>query len=383
MLFYSLDTRFESWDPVNIGYPLQGDKVKNRKAYKTEKFTSGSPETNESLREKVKSGVDLSNLNTSQVTNMKDLFRGAKTIRGDITNWDTSNVTTMENMFRETPNFNQDIGRWNTSKVVDMEDMFQDAWSFNQYIGNWNTSNVRDMNGMFRDAKKFNQDIGNWDTSKVERFATMFQGAESFDQDLSRWCVERVPSKERNFDTGSAFQGKTEKQPQWGKCPRSSLNPPVHPPPNHILLLGSQDGTRWKELDRASLGISAWRNAGWDIEPFPVSSNVRRTPLHSETPYRYFRLVFPASASARPIRLDRWVINATKSSKNPTIPTSFGTSLPDAASVEVGFGENEPSPDFIPTRDQTTKAVEESSLSPWVWILGLILLTVIFAGFVI
>ena len=86
---------------------------------------------------------------------------------GHISLWDTSNVTDMSNMFYDAYNFNQDIGRWNTSNVTDMSLMFNNAYNFNQDIGNWNTSNVTNMSWMFFGAKEFNQDIGGWDTSNV------------------------------------------------------------------------------------------------------------------------------------------------------------------------------------------------------------------------
>ena len=35
------------------------------------------------------------------------------------------------------------ISLWNTSNVTDMSDMFNTAIKFNQYIGGWDTSNVK------------------------------------------------------------------------------------------------------------------------------------------------------------------------------------------------------------------------------------------------
>ena len=80
---------------------------------------------------------------------------------------DTSNVTNMRSMFKSARSFNQPIGNWDTSKVTDMSWMFYKAESFNQPIGNWNTSKVTKMFSMFKDAKSFNQPIGSWDTAKV------------------------------------------------------------------------------------------------------------------------------------------------------------------------------------------------------------------------
>ena len=104
---------------------------------------------------------------TSNVTDMSELFRAAKKFNEDIGNWDTSKVTNMRYMFSYAKEFNQDIGGWNTSKVTNMICMFDSASNFNKDIGGWDMSNVTNMIWMFRGAKKFNQDISLWDTSKV------------------------------------------------------------------------------------------------------------------------------------------------------------------------------------------------------------------------
>ena len=66
------------------------------------------------------------------------------------------------------------IGNWDTSNVTDMSNLFYDAYNFNQDIGNWDTSNVTDMRWMFWSAEKFNGDIGKWDTSNVTDTGNMF-----------------------------------------------------------------------------------------------------------------------------------------------------------------------------------------------------------------
>ena len=51
---------------------------------------------------------------------------------GEISNWDTSNVTDMEAMFSNATSFNQPLNDWNVSNVTNMCYMFHDATSFNQ-----------------------------------------------------------------------------------------------------------------------------------------------------------------------------------------------------------------------------------------------------------
>ena len=131
---------------------------------------------------------------TSHVTNMYGLFDNSISninFNQPIGHWDTSNVTSMREMFRGDRTFNQDIGGWNTSKVTNMFGMFSQT-DFDQDISGWDTSNVVHMTIMFSSNRYFNQPIGGWDTSNVVHMGGMFRGAESFDQDISDWDVSNV-----------------------------------------------------------------------------------------------------------------------------------------------------------------------------------------------
>ena len=134
----------------------------------------------------------IGNWDTSKVTNMSEMFWNARSFNQPIGNWDTSKVTDMHGMFYGADSFNQPIGNWDTSKVTDMTDMFLGARSFNQPIGNWNTSKVKSMAGMFAETVSFNQPIGNWDTSNVTDMGHMFYKAESFNQPIGNWNTSRA-----------------------------------------------------------------------------------------------------------------------------------------------------------------------------------------------
>ena len=54
---------------------------------------------------------------TSKVTNMQGMFRGAAAFDGSPSDWDTSKVTTMFDMFRGATSFDQPLD-WDTSKVT-------------------------------------------------------------------------------------------------------------------------------------------------------------------------------------------------------------------------------------------------------------------------
>ncbi len=94
----------------------------------------------------------------------------AEATYGNISNWDTSCVTDMSDLFRDYTTFNDDISQWDTSNVTNMSRCFSMLLSFNQNIGDWDVSNVTTMmiccsqNGVLG---SFNQHIGDWDVSNV------------------------------------------------------------------------------------------------------------------------------------------------------------------------------------------------------------------------
>ncbi len=103
---------------------------------------------------------DLSKLDTSEITDMSDLFTYSL-FNGDISNWNTSNVTDMTFMFQEAEAFNQDINNWNVSSVTNMNRMFAGAWNFNQALNNWDVSKVTYMIEMFYNARAFKTKFNN------------------------------------------------------------------------------------------------------------------------------------------------------------------------------------------------------------------------------
>jgi hypothetical protein len=59
---------------------------------------------------------NVSNLDTSKMTDMSSFFEGEKEFNEPL-NLDTSNVENMDNMFAGAESFNQDTSAWDVSKV--------------------------------------------------------------------------------------------------------------------------------------------------------------------------------------------------------------------------------------------------------------------------
>ena len=72
--------------------------------------------------------IDLSNFNTSNVTDMHDMFGYTNALSSiDLSRFDTSKVTSMEMMFYHTGVTSLDLSKFDTGNVTNMKSMF--SWS--------------------------------------------------------------------------------------------------------------------------------------------------------------------------------------------------------------------------------------------------------------
>ena len=196
------------------------------------------------LREKVNQASDLTKLVTTRVTDMSNLFAlpdngdrslpkyqiystGSRTTSSytgangginfnhyqstfdqDISNWDTSNVTDMRDMFVNLDFFSADLSNWDVSNVYYFDRMFALMQGGNNGQGSWEifTSETNElavsMEAMYFLTENFNQNISGWATSAVFNMQSMFQAARAFNQDLSNWNVGGVNFC-RDFSSGA------------------------------------------------------------------------------------------------------------------------------------------------------------------------------------
>ena len=122
--------------------------------------------------------IDLSNFDTSKVTNMSNMFLGMSNLTSlNLSNFDTSQVTNMAGMF-----FNilllttLDFSSFNTSKVTSMSNMFNNMPSLTTLdLSSFDTSNVTDMRYMFFSMSNLTTlDLSNFNTSQVTNMNGMF-----------------------------------------------------------------------------------------------------------------------------------------------------------------------------------------------------------------
>ena len=95
------------------------------------------------------------NFDTSNVTDMHDMFSGTKFKELDLTCFNTANVLTTFHMFNNCPNLETlNICSFNTSKTTSMDGMFMNNPSLkNVYVGsNWSTSQANITENLFESS---------------------------------------------------------------------------------------------------------------------------------------------------------------------------------------------------------------------------------------
>ena len=116
--------------------------------------------------------VDIKYLNTSEVTNMADMFIDCgKLTYVDVTGFDTSKVTDMGRMFSCSGITKIDVSNFNTSRVTKMNAMFSTTNLVTLDLSNFDTRNVVDMRLMFSGNLELKTIYvgGLWSTEKLPK----------------------------------------------------------------------------------------------------------------------------------------------------------------------------------------------------------------------
>ena len=80
---------------------------------------------------------------------MNDMYKDSKITDLDVSNWDTSNVTDMHFMFKDSKITDLDVSNWDTSNVRGMGRMFQDSMLKTLNLSNWTINPKTDMTDAF------------------------------------------------------------------------------------------------------------------------------------------------------------------------------------------------------------------------------------------
>lgn len=144
--------------------------------------------------------LNLSNFNTSKITDMSEMFRGCNSLESlDLSSFETSNVTNMVCMFAYCSSLkNLNISSFNTSNVTDMTSMFWNCKSItNLDLHHFATNNVTSMVGMFCDCNSLSIiNLSNFNTYNVAYMSSMFKGCSSLNCiDISSFNIASISNK--------------------------------------------------------------------------------------------------------------------------------------------------------------------------------------------
>ena len=154
--------------------------------------------------------LDVSKFDTSEVTNMSSMFLYCNSLTSlDLRNFDTSKVTNMENMFSYCSSLTSlNVSKFDTSNVTNMYQMFYDCSSLTSLdLSNFNTPKVTSMNDMFHSCSRLTSlDVSKFDTSKVTDMRNMFYDCSSLTSlDVSNFDTSNVTSMSYMFKSCSSL----------------------------------------------------------------------------------------------------------------------------------------------------------------------------------
>ena len=164
------------------------------------------------------STLDLSGLDTSNMTSMSRMFYNSKSLTNiDLSGFDTSKVVTMANMFEGCTNLKDlDVSNFKTSNVIYMAGMFENCSNIeNLDLSNFDTSKVTEMGtkssssgGMFHGCTNLKSlNLSNFDTSNVVLMGNMFSGCASLESfNLSSFDTSNIEHMGYMFNACSSLK---------------------------------------------------------------------------------------------------------------------------------------------------------------------------------
>ena len=144
--------------------------------------------------------LDLSNFDTSKVTNMQFMFSGMSSLTSlDLSNFDTSQVKYMNYMFSYMSSLTTlDLSNFDTSQVAYMNSMFSGTSLTSLNLSNFDTSKVMKMSNMFFNMRNLTSlNLTNFNTSKVTDMEDMFSLSNDYASDDK---LEKIYAN-NDFDT--------------------------------------------------------------------------------------------------------------------------------------------------------------------------------------
>ena len=146
----------------------------------------------------------IENLNTSEVTNMANMFQKCRLVESlDLSGWNTSKVTNMASMFATCTKLGSlDLSSFDTQEVTNMTNMFSGCTALtNLDLSGWNTKKVTRMNGMFASCSALTTlDVKHFDTQNVSDMSRMFYNCKKLPKvTINKWNIQKVTTMKELF----------------------------------------------------------------------------------------------------------------------------------------------------------------------------------------
>ena len=148
--------------------------------------------------------LDVSSFNTENVTDMRWMFCGCSSLTSlDLSGFNTKNVTLINDIFYGCSSLiNLDVSSFNTKNVTDMQSLFGGCSSLTSIdVSSFNTENVTNMMAMFYECSSLtNLDVSSFNTKNVTDMGWMFSKCSSLTSlNISSFNTENVTDMPRMF----------------------------------------------------------------------------------------------------------------------------------------------------------------------------------------
>lgn len=149
--------------------------------------------------------LDISKMITSKATNLSYMFYNCRMLTAlNVSNFNTSSATNLSYMFYNCAKVPLlDVGRFNMSNAVTINHMFAftDGHTGVLDVSNWDISNATTLEWMFVNNKSPILDVSKWNTSKVKSFKSTFSGCSKVEVlDVSKWNTSSATTMEDMFN---------------------------------------------------------------------------------------------------------------------------------------------------------------------------------------
>lgn len=200
--------------------------------------------------------LDVSRFNTEKVTGMANMFWQCELLTTlDVSGFVTDNVTSMKNMFIYCKKLKSlDVSRFNTENVTNMADMFHDCRLLTSIdVSNFDTQNVTDMGAMFQSCSRLKSlDLSHFNTSNVTNMKSMFVK-----------CVDLTSLDMTSFNTSNV----TNMQSMFNQCESlTSLD---------LSNFNTMNVTNMSGMFESCIGLTTiYVGSGWSTAAVTVSNTM-------------------------------------------------------------------------------------------------------------